>query len=197
MKHTQRIIRQIGASALEQAGREAEQITREATRRCEEELAACRRELLRQVGGDTQKQLEKIRREGLRERSRKQAELRRSLHARREELCRKVFDAVRGRLLEYAGSEAYRGSLLDRLRALPEGYDHSASTLSLRQEDLPLADSIRAILPGCAVQADKDVKLGGFTLRNEAAGVLLDHTLDERLRAGRPWFLEHCNLRVI
>lgn len=117
------------------------------------------------------------------------------LLTRRSELVAELFATVRDKLAAYTATPAYKEWLLTGIRTLADKYDHNQSRVELRAEDMAFADEIKAALPGAAVEAG-DVLVGGFILHNAKARVRIDETLQTRLDEQRPWFLEHCNLRV-
>lgn len=192
----------IGSAITSQAEQERASIIEKANTICTKAITDYKDQLLDKMYGEIQQKTRAVRQKAVRDRALAEQKSRREVHLRREELAATVFAAVRSRLLDYAGTEAYRTALLQDLRAAAErfraisGVNPAGGVVLLREEDLSLAPQIRELLPGVEVQPSRAIRLGGFQLRADAQGLLLDETLDERLEAQRPWYLEQCGLRV-
>lgn len=189
-------MRMIGASITDQAKAERSRIIEEAVRLRERELAACKEELIESMFRREQQQARAVRQKTVTDKAKAELRAHRELLARREELSLSVFAAATARLHEYAQTPEYRQKLLDGLRALAGTYDPAACTVYLREADTSLAAEIAGVLPGAKVAADKSVKIGGFKLLCEEAGVLVDETLDSRLEERKPWFRMNCGLKI-
>lgn len=187
----------IGSAIVSQAEQERKSIVDKANAIREQELSACKEQLIEKMFGRVQAQTRTIRQKSIKDKA--QAELRahRELLLRRQELTTSVFAAAKTRLYDYVSTPDYPAALLSQLRKMAGSWEHSASTVFLRDDDLALAGEIEAILPGCRVVADRTIRIGGFRLRNSAAGILVDETLDARLEAQRPWFLQTCGLKTM
>lgn len=187
----------IGTAILGQANLESQAIIKKANDIRENEMAAYEEEIVQNMFGKLQHTTHAVRLESMKALAKAELEAHRALLRRREELTRTVFAATRTRLLGFAASPEYLSWLPDVVAAVKGNYDHTSSTLRLRETDLALADKLTALLPGCKVVADGSIKIGGFKLLNNAAGILIDETLDARLVAQKPWFLQHCGLTIL
>lgn len=187
----------IGSTILEQAQQESAEITAAAESEYTAAIEGCRDQVIDQVYTQIQGGIAAIRKANTDRLATARKQAHRALLLRRRELEESVFAAVRARLADYTATPAYRAWMLSQAESLQDAYDHTCSTLTLRPADEAIAQELQACFPGCAVALSDSVKLGGFTLRNTAAGVLVDCTLDERLREERAWFLEHCGMKVV
>lgn len=186
----------IGQAVVEQAEQESRSIIDKANAIRDRELTEYKEQVISKMFEQIQQKTRNVRQQAVRDRARAEQDSRRALLTGREELAALIYGSVRARLLEYIHGEEYRQTLLDSLQKLRDRWDHTSTTVQLRESDMALTDQIGGLLPGCRVEADKRIKLGGFRLRNTAAGILLDETLDARLEDTRPWFLQNCGLKV-
>lgn len=186
----------IGSAITSQAEQERAAIIEKANQIREKELAEYKEQVIGEMFGRMQHDTREVRQHTVQQKAQTASQASRELLLRREELAAQVFAAVRARLAEYVAGEEYRAALLERVRAVKDQWDHTASVVQLREADMALAAQIQSLLPGCEVRAAKRIKIGGFELRNSAAGILLDETLDARLDDQRPWFLQNCGLKA-
>lgn len=186
----------IGAAVVLQAEQERRRIIDEANGIREREIAAYKDQVIEKMFDEIQQRTRTVRQNAIREKAQAETGAHRELLTRREALSDMVFEAVRERLRSYSASEAYRQALLDQIAAVRGRFDHTDSTVQLREGDRDLAGRIESLLPGCRVEFVRDIRLGGFRLRNRKAGILLDETLDLKLEEQRPWFLRNCGLAV-
>jgi V/A-type H+-transporting ATPase subunit E len=186
----------IGSSILAQAENESRATIEKANSIRESELKTAEEKVIMEMGEYMQRETARIRHEAGSAVASERTGAKHSLLRRRDELSKLVFASVEKRLADYAGSGEYPGDLLGEIESVKTRYDHAASIVYLRGEDMGLADRVRALLPGCAVEASARIKLGGWQLKNAAASVLIDQSLDTRLRDQKDWYLEHCNLEV-
>lgn len=187
----------IGSAIVSQAEQERSSIVEKANKIREEQLSACKEQLIETMFQKLQQQTRAVRQRAIKDKAQAEVKAHRELLARREELATAVFCGAKTKLFEYVATPAYKEQLLADIRSLREKWDHSASTVLLRESDLPLSAEITAILPGAAVEADPAIKIGGFRLRNTAAGILADETLDSRLEEQKPWFLMNSGLKTV
>lgn len=186
----------IGYAITLQAEAESKKIIQEANEIRDREISRYRDQVIDEMFGRIQNETRCIRERTLREKAVAVSNAYRELLRRREELSAGVFQAVRDRLEEYTGTEEYRASMLKHLSEVKEQWDHNSSVVMLRPADMALEDRIKAALPGCEVRATRQIRLGGFRLRNTQAGILLDETLDSRLEDQRSWYLQNCGLKT-
>lgn len=186
----------IGSSILAQAEHERKELIEKASEIRGHEIESFEEQIIQDMFGKVQKQAAALRQNTVKAVSAAKVTAHRDLLRRREDFMRKVFAAVRARLVEYANTAGYRESLLGELGLLAESYNHSASTVFLREADIGLSGEIAELLKGCTVERDNTIKCGGWKLRNTAAGILIDETLDSRLAAQKPWFLLNSGLAI-
>lgn len=186
----------IGSSILAQAEHERKELIESAWEIRQHEIERFEDNIVQEMFSKVQKQASALRRDTVRAVSAAKVAAHRDTLRRREDLMRQAFAVVRSRLIEYAGTAGYRESLLAELKSVAGSYDHSASTVFLKESDMELAGKISELLKGCSVEADNTIKCGGWKLKNSAARILIDETLDSRLTAQKPWFLQNSGLEI-
>jgi vacuolar-type H+-ATPase subunit E/Vma4 len=186
----------IGSSILAQAEQESKELIAQANQIRESEIRAFEEQIITDMFGTVQRRTATLRANSIKAISKAQVETRRGLLRRREELSAMVMASVWTRLFEYGKTPAYAEAIKAELAELAGQYDHSTSTVYLREADRGLADEIKALLPGCTVEIDPAIKAGGWRLENTAGRILIDETLDTRLTEGKNWFLLHSGLRI-
>jgi vacuolar-type H+-ATPase subunit E/Vma4 len=186
----------IGSSILAQAKQESNEIIAQANQIRESEIRVFEDQIITDMFGNVQRRTATLRADSIKAISKAQSEARRGLLHRREELATMVMCAVWTRLFEYSKTPAYAEAMKAGMASLADKYDHSTSTVYLREADIELADTVKALLPGSAVEIDPAIKAGGWRLENTASRILIDETLDNRLATEKSWFLLHSGLRI-
>lgn len=187
----------IGSAISRQVEQERKDIINRANETRERELNAYKEQVIDEMFHQIQQKTRAVRQKAIRDKAQAEQKAHQELLTRREELSARVFSAVKGRLHEYAASEAYRTALLAQLAALKDKWDHSHSAVLLGEADKALETRVKAALPGCAVEYTRAIRLGGFRLRNREAGILVDQTLDSKLEDQRSWYLANCGLKTV
>ena len=114
---------------------------------------------------------------------------------RRESYKQQVFAAVAGHLAEYRKTNEYRRLLLDRLKKLEEEYSLTGCTIITGKGDQWLEEQLASEKGGAFhFETDFKIKLGGFCIRNDTEGYLLDETFDSRLKDQNDYFNQYCKL---
>lgn len=110
----------------------------------------------------------------------------------RENIRKKVFDAVRERLEEFTKTPEYEKFLSDNLAELSE-YTADDLVVCIGENDLKFKDTVFASM---TVVLDKKIKIGGFILKSSEKGFALDETLDARLDSQQGYFNSISGLKV-
>lgn len=188
----------IGSAILSQAQQEARDLIDKANVTREQEISSFEDEIVDSMFGKVQSKATHLRLESVKTIARDRLEAHRALLSHRTEKTAEVFAQVRSRLLEYAATLEYQNEALTRADAIKDEYDHTASTVFVRESDMALAEQIVKRLGNTAqIKTDPKIRIGGFKLRNSKAHILVDETLDERLEEQRLWFLQNCGLRIV
>lgn len=109
--------------------------------------------------------------------SKAELEMKKSVLRCREELSDKVFSAVEKRIAEYRGSNAYADTLIKKLLVLNVG---NGAEIRLSPEDIELSEVLKRVIKAENVTfvPDSAIKLGGFSVYSKENGTIIDKTFD-------------------
>lgn len=124
------------------------------------------------------------------------AEYRKKVFERRNEIERTVFSGVEKRLAEFTESEEYKEFLLESARRITAEFDGGTVTFLLRSEDMKYAELLCGEFDGARVQEDSSVRIGGLRARSASKPLLVDDTLDGRLKQQTQFFEENSGLYI-
>lgn len=124
------------------------------------------------------------------------ADYRKKVFERRNEIERTVFSGVEKRLAEFTESEKYKEFLLESARRITAEFDGGTVTFLLRPEDMKYAELLCGEIDGARVQEDSSVRIGGLRARSGSKPMLVDDTLDGRLKQQTRFFEENSGLYI-
>ena len=182
---------QFSDSVLDAARQQAEAILAEAKVQADQKYASI-------VGVQRTDPLEAYRAEARTKLGREMAaarqENRKKLLGYRGQLVNALFAELEENLAAYVDTPAYvYGVVKTMLRHQADV--QPGCVVQVRPQDLArLQPALEKALPGCQVQADREIRFGGAKLRTGRR--LFDETLDDAIRAQRTAFLGRCGLRV-
>lgn len=123
------------------------------------------------------------------------AEYRQQVFARRGEIERQVLSGVAERLKKYTESGDYEAFLLGSAKRIAAEFDGSF-TLLMRPEDMKYQAALLAEFPSAEVKEDASIAIGGLKGRSDGQSLLVDDTLDSRLKQQTKWFEENSGLYI-
>ncbi len=114
----------------------------------------------------------------------------------RENYRRSMLDAVRQRLVEFTKTAEYKSYLLNKLEEVSKSYPLSHSIILFKEEDSWLEQEVKTKFApeDCVFQSSPAIKIGGFSIRNEKSGYLIDETLESKLQEQIPYFNQNCRI---
>lgn len=190
-------MRLIGEAILTQAMQEARGLIDKANAIHKAEIEKFENEIINGMFDKVQEHTARVRLESMKTTAKRELGEHRALLGYRAEKTEAVFNAVLERLSLYAQTREYKADMLGRARSLSGEYDHAQSDVLVREADMGLGNEIREMLGAAEVKADDSIRVGGFRLRNRAAHLLIDETLDERLEEQKLWFLQNCGMKIM
>lgn len=109
--------------------------------------------------------------------SRAELEMKKSILRRREELSAKVFEAVEKRIAEYRQTNAYADGLVKTLLLMNVG---EGAEVRLAPEDMKLAEALKKVVraENVTFTPDSSIKLGGLSVYSKEKGTVVDKTFD-------------------
>lgn len=123
------------------------------------------------------------------------AEYRKQVFARRSEIERQVLSGVAERLKKFTESGDYEAFLLGSAKRIAAEFDGSF-TLLMRPEDMKYQTALLAEFPSAEVKEDASIAIGGLKGRSDGQSLLVDDTLDSRLKQQTKWFEENSGLYI-
>ncbi len=123
------------------------------------------------------------------------AEYRQQVFARRGEIERQVLSGVAERLKKFTESGDYEAFLLGSAKRIAAEFDGSF-TLLMRPEDMKYQAALLAEFPSAEVIEDASIAIGGLKGRSDGQSLLVDDTLDSRLKQQTKWFEENSGLYI-
>lgn len=123
------------------------------------------------------------------------AEYRQQVFARRGEIERQVLSGVAERLKKFTESGDYEAFLLGSAKRIAAEFDGSF-TLLMRPEDVKYQAALLAEFPSAEVKEDASISIGGLKGRSDGQSLLVDDTLDSRLKQQTKWFEENSGLYI-
>lgn len=118
-----------------------------------------------------------------------EAERKKLISSRREEICSEVLDAVRQKIERFCESDAYDGYLKRNLIKATDTLGVSVSVYVRKQDEQRVSGLICDIPLITQVKTDESIKLGGFIAEASDGSVRADCTLDSELQQQREWFI--------
>ncbi len=132
----------------------------------------------------------------VRELSSRELAARRRLFEERAAIEEEVFAEAKKRLTAFASGDKYDEYLNRSAQKAAQVLSAEGVTLRVRPADEGKIALLTAVIPGCAVETDPAIVLGGFTAEDTARGVLIDMTLDSRLEQQRENFRRTAGLTI-
>lgn len=123
------------------------------------------------------------------------SEYRKQVFARRGEIERQVLSGVAERLKKFTESGDYEAFLLGSAKRIAAEFDGSF-TLLMRPEDMKYQAALLAEFPSAEVKEDASIAIGGLKGRSDGQSLLVDDTLDSRLKQQTKWFEENSGLYI-
>lgn len=179
------------------AEEQSRQIHKEVEDFRKERLHAAEKEVLHDSYLLIQQEQADMRRKLSREMSLRDMQARQALLTRRRDMMAAVFERAQQKLMDYAGSSAYRGWMTDTLQRMAAQLPAKGTVYTVCRRDEELLTALAAVCPeGSTAETADDIRIGGIRGVNMEAGVMIDYTFDARLEDQQEWFTEHSGLVV-
>ncbi|MBD5145027.1 MAG: hypothetical protein HDT21_03810 [Ruminococcus sp.] len=119
--------------------------------------------------------------------SKAELNMKKSVIAHRDELADKVFAAVEKRLCEFRGDQKYVNMLVKNLLLM---HVSDGSEVFLAPDDMKYADTLKKAIPSCNAKfsPDEKIRLGGLAVYNAEKGTIADRTFDSAVEEQRRAF---------
>lgn len=123
----------------------------------------------------------------LRDVSKAELNMKKSVIEHRDELAGTVFDAVEKRLAEFRKDQKYVNLLIKNLLLM---HVSDNSEIFLSPDDMRYADMLKKAIPSCNATflPDEKIRLGGLAVYNVEKGIISDKTFDSAVEEQRRVF---------
>lgn len=132
----------------------------------------------------------------VRELSARELAARRRLFEERVSIEEEVFAEARKRLQTFASGAGYDDYLTRAAKKASQLLPDGGVILRVRPADESKGGLLRDAIPGCTIECDTSIAVGGFTAEDTVRGVLIDMTLDSRLEQQRENFRRTAGLTI-
>ncbi|MDE6599715.1 MAG: hypothetical protein K2K34_06520, partial [Oscillospiraceae bacterium] len=121
--------------------------------------------------------------------SKAELNMKKSVIAHRDELADKVFADVEKRLCEFRGDQKYVNLLVKNLLLM---HVSDGSEVFLAPDDMKYADTLKKAIPSCNAKfsPDEKIRLGGLAVYSAEKGTIADRTFDSAVEEQRRAFTE-------
>ena len=121
--------------------------------------------------------------------SKAELNMKKSVIAHRDELADRVFTAVEKRICEFRGDQKYVNLLIKNLLLM---HVSDGSEIFLAPDDMKYADTLKKAIPSCNAKfsPDEKIRLGGLAVYNAGKGTISDRTFDSAVEEQRRAFTE-------
>jgi len=160
------------------------------------ELDKAEAEALRDAYIHISRETAEVRASVVRELSAHELRARRRLFEERAAIENEVFAEAEKRLKEFAAGAGYDGYLARAAKLVTDNAGGEAPLVRVRPDDEGRAAQLSSLIPGCRVEVDPTIAIGGFTAELTARGTLIDMTLDSRLVRQREDFRRSSGLTI-
>jgi len=127
--------------------------------------------------------------------SRVRNEYTRILMKKRRELLDSIVEAARKKCIEFVSSDKYPNFIDAKLAGISERFDKKSVEFKVRRNDKVAIDMIKNKFEGnYEIKEINEIEIGGFSAICYEMGIMLDETIDARLREKQIWFYEHSDL---
>ncbi len=123
----------------------------------------------------------------LRDVSKAELNMKKSVIEHRDELADTVFDAVEKKLAEFRKDQKYVNLLIKNLLLM---HVSDNSEIFLSPDDMKYADTLKKAIPSCNAKflPDEKIHLGGLSVYNAEKGIISDKTFDSAVEEQRRVF---------
>jgi vacuolar-type H+-ATPase subunit E/Vma4 len=182
---------------LKETDEQANQILAEIDDFKNQELANSKEQTLEEYFYEMQAEITKIKQDCKRCVSTAELNAKRELLIKREQIAEKIFNVVSQKLVDFTSSADYKTYLLKGIQNSFENASISGSELFLKPADMGLKKEIEDSFNNQITVTELDsIVIGGFIVKNEAKGILIDETLDYNLKNQHSYFNQISNLKV-
>lgn len=163
-----------------------------------EELKKAEDEGLKDAYALIQKEIAACKTKILSDLAKREAQNKKVLFERREEIKTQVFEKAAEKLHSFTKTADYDNLLKNSAKAMAEAFGDNPCTLYVKEDDKEKATALTPVFNGkTTIVVDSKILIGGLHSNCEALGIVMDDTLDTKLKDQNQWFLENSKLAVV
>jgi vacuolar-type H+-ATPase subunit E/Vma4 len=180
------------------AKRQKSKITDEIKEIEKRELEKAEAEIMEDVNSMIQKERVSMKNKIVVEISHKELEERKKVSLRRRDMMKEIFKQCRKELIEFTLSEKYAEALKSYASGIAEVLKETDTELFVKESDMKYADVIKSSFGrDCGVSAAKDILIGGIRGYSASRGLIVDETLDAKLKDQEDWAAENFGVLLV
>lgn len=196
MAYDQKKLERFQKTIMDEADEQIDKIEKETSEYEKTELDKARQLEYDKIFATMQQRVRDIQWKYKRELTHKHLEsIRRCLNLRNN-LVEQLFGECEQKLKEFSSSDEYVEFLVKKANEAASGFDCDSAEFLLREQDIKYFEDLSKITGIKKYSADKTNSLGGFKIVNKKAGLLLDLTIEDKLKAERRRFYETSKFSV-
>ena len=122
-------------------------------------------------------------------------EKKRELYSKRNNYRLQVFEEAAASLKEFAQSGEYNSFLKNSVASLSDKVGKNP-IFSIKPGDAAALIPVQQAFVNAEIHEDASIQIGGYKAFDSEKNILIDDTLDAKLKAQQDWFLLNSNLKV-
>lgn len=185
------------SAVLKDAEEQRSKILKEIEEYRKSQMEKAEEEILHDAYVMIQNEIASIRNSHSRKISLTELEGRRNLLLLREQLTNKVFDEAASRITDFSKTEEYKSYISGLVKKCCESIPDGNIVIEVKKDDLELSDIlVKASGRDATVKENANIVLGGVVVINPLKGVVVDETLDLKLKNQKDWFASESGLSI-
>lgn len=129
--------------------------------------------------------------------SHKELEERKKLSQRRKEIMKDVFKESRIKLQEFSCSDKYEIFLERSCKSVAQVINTPDLEILVKSQDIKYENLIKKIFNNCDLKITDKIKLGGIIAQSKSKKIIVDDSLDSRLKSQRSWADENFGVLLV
>ena len=129
--------------------------------------------------------------------SHKELEERKKLSQRRKEIMRDIFKESRIKLQEFSCSDKYEIFLEKSCKSVAQVINTHDLEILIKSQDIKYENLIKKIFNNCELKITDKIKLGGIIAQSKSKKIIVDDSLDSRLKSQRSWADENFGVLLV
>lgn len=129
--------------------------------------------------------------------SKEKLESKNKLFAKRIEIINDIENEVKNRILKFVDSDKYNEYLINSLKEVSSFLNEKSCIIYISSKDSDKKPLILSEINNAEIEIDNNIQLGGFISSCKDLSIMIDETLDTRLKDEINSFIETSNIKVV